>query len=330
MMNRRTFIGQVAGGLLAASFATEAQQSTRLPRIGVLLSGGAGTSAANLSAEVLRQGLQELGYVEGRSVVIEWRSWEGKPERLREAVAELVRLNPDVIIVAGSEATRALKEATKSIPIVFVGPSYPVEEGLVDSFARPGGNVTGVTMAQSDFVAKLLQLLLDVVPALSDVGVIWSPANPGSAFLFRDTEAVARGLKLKILSMPMASATDVEPALAALARAHPSALIVLPSPIPIANAERIGELAIRLRIPSITARADMMERGILMSYGADSRDIQRRVPNYVDRILKGAKPADMPVERPTRFELGINMKTAKAIGIAIPNSLLLRADAVIQ
>jgi len=330
MMNRRTFIGQVAGGLLAVSFATEAQQSAGLPRIGVLLSGGAGTSAANLSAEVLRQGLQELGYVEGRSVVIEWRSWEGKPERLREAVAELVRLNPDVIIVAGSEATRALKEATKSIPIVFVGPSYPVEEGLVDSFARPGGNVTGVTMAQSDFVAKLLQLLLDVVPALSDVGVIWSPANPGSAFLFRDTEAVARGLKLKILSMPMASAADVEPALAALARAHPSALIVLPSPIPIANAERIGELAIRLRIPSITARADMMERGILMSYGADSRDIQRRVPNYVDRILKGAKPADMPVERPTRFELGINMKTAKAIGIAIPNSLLLRADAVIQ
>ncbi len=145
-------------------------------------SGGAGTGAANLSTEVLRQGLQELGYVEGRTAVIEWRWWEGKPERLREAVAEMVRLNPDVIVVGGSEATKAMKEATRSIPIVFVGPSYPVEEGLVQSFARPGGNITGITVAQSDHVAKMLQLLLDVAPSLSDVGVIWSPANPGNTF----------------------------------------------------------------------------------------------------------------------------------------------------
>jgi putative ABC transport system substrate-binding protein len=213
---------------------------------------------------------------------------------------------------------------------VFIGPSYPVEEGLVESFARPGGNVTGITLAQSDHVAKLLQLLLDVVPALTDVGVIWSPANPGSALLFRETEAAARGLKLKVLPVPMASLADVEPALAAIARARPGALLLNPSVITNTSAERIGELAVRLRIPSITQAKALMERGLLMSYGADNRDVQRRIPSFVDRILKGAKPADIPVERPTKFGLAINMKTAKAIGITIPNSLLLRADDVIQ
>jgi putative ABC transport system substrate-binding protein len=329
MMGRRTFIGRVAGGLLAVPFAVEAQQAPRLPRIGVLLAGGTGPGAS-AGADVLRQGLRELGYVEGRTAVIECRWWEGKPERLSDAVAEMVRLNLDVIVVGGSEATKAMKEATRSIPIVFSGPSYPVEEGLVESFARPGGNITGVTVAQSDHVAKLLQLLLDIVPALADIGVIWSPANPGSTFLFRDTETAARALKVRVLSVPMASAADVEPALAAIARARPGALILNPAPIPIANAERIGELAIRLRIPSITQAKALMERGLLMSYGADIRDVQRRIPSYVDRILKGAKPADMPVERPTKFELGINMKTAKALGLTIPQPLLLRADEVIQ
>src|SRR5881394_3985010 len=207
-MDRRAFIGRVAGGLLAVPCATAAQQAARLPRIGVLLPGNTGTGT-----EVLRQGLRELGYVEGRTAVIEWRWWEGKPERLPDAGEEMVRLNLDVIVVGGSEATKAMKEATRSIPVVFGGPSYPVEEGLVESFARPGGNITGVTVAQSDHVAKLLQVLRDVVPALADVGVIWSPVNPGSTFLFRDTEAAARGLKLKVLTVPIGSAADVEPAL---------------------------------------------------------------------------------------------------------------------
>jgi putative tryptophan/tyrosine transport system substrate-binding protein len=325
VIDRRTFIGRVASGLLAVPFAVEAQQAARLPRIGVLLPGNTGTGT-----EVLREGLRELGYVEGRTVLIEWRWWERKSERLRGAAAEMVRLNLDVIVVMGSEATKVMKEATRSIPIVFIGPSYPVEEGLVASFARPGGNITGVTVAQSDHVAKLLQLLLDVVPALADVGVIWSPDNPGSTFTLRDMETAARGLKLKILPVTMASGADVEPALATIARARPGALIVLPSPIPVANAERIGELAIRLRMPSITANKELMERGLLMSYGADIRNVQRRIPSYVDRILKGAKPADMAVERPTKFELAINMKTAKALGLTIPQSLLLRADEVIQ
>jgi putative ABC transport system substrate-binding protein len=324
-MDRRTLISGVAGALLGLPFISGAQQAARLPRIGVLYPGKTGTGA-----EVLRQGLQELGYVEGRNAVIEWRWWEGKPERLRDVAAEIVRRNPDVIVVGGSEATKAMKEATRSIPIVFSGPSYPVEEGLVKSFARPGGNITGVTVAQSDTVTKLLQLLRDVVPALTDVCVIWSPANPGTEFTLKDMKAAAQGLKLKVLPVAMASASDVDPALAAIARARPGALIVLPAAIPTANAERIAELAIQLRIPSINANKALMERGLLMSYGADPRDVARRVPAYVDRILKGANPADMPVERPTKFELAINMKTAKAIGVTVPQALLLRADALIQ
>ena len=241
-----------------------------------------------------------------------------------------VRLNLDVIVVGGSEATKALKEATRSIPIVFVGPSYPVEEGLVESFARPGGNITGITLAQSDHVPKMLQLLRDVVPALADVGVIWSPANPGSTFVFRDTEAAARDLKLRVLSVPIASAADVEPALAAIARARPGALILNPAVTPNANAEQIGELAIRLRIPSITQLKTLTERGLLMSYGADIRDVQRRIPSYVDRILKGAKPADTPVERPTKFQLVINMKTAKTLGLTVPPAVIAGADEVIE
>jgi putative ABC transport system substrate-binding protein len=324
MIHRRRFIRAAGAGIVIASLAAKAQQAARLPRIGVLFLGQKGTSM-----EFLREGLQELGYVEGRTAIIEWRWWEGKPELLRDAVAEMVRLNPDVIVVAGSEATKALKEATRTIPIVFIGPSYPVEEGLVQSLARPGGNITGVTLSHSDHNGKLLQLLLEVVPSLADVSVIWSPVNPGSAFILRDIESVARGMKLKVLPVAMASVADVEPALLAITRARPGALIVIASPIASANGERIGELAIRLRIPSITAAKTLMERGVLMSYGADFRDVARRIPSYVDRIVKGARPADLPVERPTKFELFINMTTAKAIGLTIPQSLMLRADGVI-
>ena len=324
-MDRRTFMGAVAGGCVGLPFTSGAQQAGRLRRIGVLYPGKAGTGT-----EALRQGLLELGYVEGRTIVIEWRWWEGNPERLRDAVSELTRLKPDVVVVGGSEAAKAMKEATRSIPIVFSGPSYPVEEGLVVSFARPGGNITGVTVAQSDTVTKLLQLLLDIVPALTDVSVIWSPTNPGVEFILRDMQAAAQSLKLKLLPVAMANAADVDPALATIVRARPGALIVLPAVIPTANAERIGDLAIRLRIPSITANKYLMEQGLLMSYGADPRDVARRIPTYVDRILKGAKPADLPVERPMKFELAINMKTAKAIGLTVPRALLMRADEVIQ
>ena len=226
-----------------------------------------------------------------------------------------------------------MKAATRSIPIVFIGPRYPVEEGLVQSFARPGGNITGITVANSDHIAKMLQLLLDVAPSLSHVGIIWSPANPGHTFILRETETAARGMKLKVLPVAMANDWDVDSALAAIAQARPGALIVLATGFlnteESISAVRIGELAIRLRIPSITASKALIERGLLMSYGADARDVQRRIPSYVDRILKGAKPADMPVERPTKFELFSNRTTAKAIGLTILQSLLQRADGVI-
>jgi putative ABC transport system substrate-binding protein len=246
----------------------------------------------------------------------------------------MVRLNPDAIVVAGSEATKAMKEATRSIPIVFAGPSYPVEEGLVQSFARPGGNITGITAAQSDHVAKLLQLLLDVVPPLSNVGVIWSPANPGNTFNLRDLETAARGLKVKVLPVAMASDADLESALASIARSHPGALVVLPT-VRLNTVEsiigaRIGELANQLRIPTITPSKMLMERGLLMSYGADARDVQRRIPGYVDRILKGQKPADLPVQAPTAYQTTINLKTAKALGLTVPPTLLARADEVIE
>jgi len=324
-MDRRAFMGVVAGGVFAMPVVAPAQQAGRLPRVGVLLLGRTGTGT-----EALRLGLRELGYVEGRTVVFEWRWWEGNSERLRDAVAEMVRLDLDVIVVSGSEATKAMKEATSSIPIVFNGPSYPVEEGLVESFARPGGNITGVTVAQSDTVTKLLQLLRDVVPTLADVCIIGSAANPGTELTLRDMEAAAHRMNLKVLSVAMSSAQYVDAVLATVARARPGALVVLAAAIPTANAGRIGELAVRLRIPSITANKALMEQGLLMSYGADPRDVTRRIPGYVDRILKGAKPADMPVERPTKFELAINMKTAKAIGLAIPQAVLLRADELIR
>ena len=244
---------------------------------------------------------------------------------------ELVGLKVDVIVTGGSESTRAAKQVTTSIPIVFYGPSYPVEEGLVASFARPGGNITGITVAMSDTVAKHLQLLRDVVPTLADAAMIWSPANPGNTFAFRDTESAAASLRLKIQSVPMGSAGDVDPVLANIARLKPGALIVQTSAVlTVDHVQRISELAVKLRIPSITIAKTFAEQGLLMSYGADVREIQRRVAGYVDRVLKGAKPGDLPVERPTKFELVINMKTAKALGLTIPQSLLLRADEVMR
>jgi putative ABC transport system substrate-binding protein len=288
-----------------------------------------GVDRATLASAV-KHSLQELGYVEGKNIAFFARSADGKVERLPGLAAELVALGVDVIVTGGSEATRAAKLATASIPVVFSGPSYPVEEGLVASFARPGGNVTGFTVAMSDTVAKHLELLREMVPTLASVAVIWSPANPGHTFAFRDTESAAAPLRLKVHSVPLTSADDVAPAVAAIRRLRPDALIVQPAAAVIAEIQRIGELAATLRIPSISITRQFAERGLLMSYGADVRDAPRRVAAYVDRILKGAKPADLPVERPMKFELVINMKTAKALGLMVPRTLLARADEFIE
>jgi len=328
-MNRRTFMGTVAGALVAARSPARAQQPAKVWRIGILAGAASGSPGSTVGA-VLKQSLEELGYVEGKNVAYVDRAADGRIERLPQGAAELVGLGVDVIVTQGSEATRAAKQATASIPIVFVGPSYPVEEGLVASFARPGGNITGITLAQSDHVAKQLQLLRDVVPTLVDVAVIWSPANPGTAFVLRDTESDAGPLRIKVQSVPIGSADDVEPALATIARVRPAALLLLGGVLVNAHVQRFSDLALKMRVPSISNTRALTERGLLLSYGADIRDLQRRVAGYVDRILKGAKPADLAVERPTKFELAVNMKTAKALGIKIPQALLLRANEVIQ
>ena len=325
MIDRRTFLAGVAGAF--APLIATAQPQPRTARIGFL----GGSEQGNPGPAIFRDGMRSLGYVEGRDYVIEFRWGHGDPKRLLVFATELVGLKVDVIVTGGSESTRAAKQATRSIPIVFFGPSYPVEEELVGSFARPGGNITGITVAMSDTVSKHLQLLRDVVPTLADVAMIWSPANPGNAFAFRDTNSAAESLRMKIQSVPLGSADNVDPVLATIVRLKPSALIVQPSgALAVDQVQRIIDLAVKLRLPSITIAKAMVERGLLMSYGADLRDAQRRVPAYVDRILKGAKPADLPVERPSKFELAINMKTAKVLGLTIPQALLLRADEIIQ
>jgi putative tryptophan/tyrosine transport system substrate-binding protein len=324
MTDRRSFVGWMACVVVSLTATAHAQR--RMWRIGFLGGGEQG----NPGPGIFRDGMRTLGYLEGRDYVLEVRFGRGEPERALALATELVGLKVDVMITQGSEATRAAKQATLSIPIVFAGPSYPVEEHLVATFARPGGNITGITVAMSDTVSKHLQLLREMVPTLADVAMMWSPVNPGNTFAFRDTESAASSIRLKIHSVPITSA-GVDGALAAIARLRPGALIVQPSAsLDLDRVYRIGELAIRLQIPSITINKQFAERGLLMSYGADIREIQRQLPRYVDRILNGAKPADLPVERPTKFELIINIKTAKAIGLTIPQALLVRADELIQ
>ncbi len=253
------------------------------------------------------------------------RAAEGRSDRLPELAAELVQLRVDAIVTVGSEATHAAKQATPSIPIVFVGPSHPVEEGLVRSLARPGGNITGLTSQQSDIIAKTLQLLREVAPALSEVAVVWVPTIPSSALLLRDVENAAAGLRLKIPPVAMANAKDMELAFSAIARMRAGAMLVQSFPVTMSNAAEIAEFAIKHRLPTISAR-----RGLLMSYSPSFVELERRLAGYLDRIFKGAKPADLPVEQPTKFELAINLKTAHALGLTIPQSLRVRADEVIQ
>ena len=327
-MNRRAFLQCVLQMLAALAPMAGAQQPGRVWRIGTLVAGG-GSVNVDVMAD-FRRGLEELGYVDGRNVRIVARSADGAVERLPRLAGELVALGVDLIVTTGSEATRAAKHATATIPIVFSGPSYPVEEGLVASFARPAGNVTGITVAMSDTVTKHLQLLRDLSPKLARVAVIWSPANPGHGFAFRDTRNAAAAMRIDVDSVHMTAAGDLEPALATLERSRPDALIVQPASFVTYEVRRLGDMAIKLRIPSLSIARTYTQQGLLMSYGADFQDAPRRVARYVDRIFQGAKPADLPVERPTKFHLVVNMKTAKALGLAIPQSLVLRADELIE
>jgi len=327
-MNRRTFIANLGFGLLAAPLAAEAQQPGNVPRVGILLLSDASKQTVG---NPFREGLRELGYVEGRTIAIEYRVAEGKEERFPDLASELVHLKVDVIFAAVAAAVRAAQRATTSIPIVTVV-NDPVGAGFVASVARPGGNVTGLSMMSPEVVGKQLELLREVVPKLSRVAVLANPANPGSAPQLRNAQVVARALGMRLQLLEARSPSEIDGAFAAITKERAGALIVLVDPTLArpAQRERIAALAARRRLPTVFALKLHVDAGGLMSYGADIFYLYRRTAIYVDKILKGAKPSDLPIEQATKFELTINLKTAKTLGLSIPQSLLQRADHVIE
>ena len=309
----------------------EAQQPKKVPRIGYLSSPDPARESTR--SEAIRLALRELGYIEGQNIAIEYRYAEGKRDRHPELAAELVRLKVDIIVVAGGVALiRAAKNATKTIPIVMMGTgSDPVEAGLVESLARPGGNVTGITNLTRELGGKRLELLKEAVPKVARVAVLYDPANSTSVLEVKEVLPVAaRALRLTIQPWEVRAADDFDKVFAAINKERPDGLYVTGGPLMSANRKRIVGFALKSRLPSMYNSREAVEAGGLMSYGADLADSYRRVAYFVDRILKGAKPADLPVEQPTKFELVINLKTAKQIGLTIPQSMLYRADKVIK
>jgi len=327
VIDRRTFLGTMAGGLLAAPLAAEAQQAGKVYRVGFLWDSPAVFPDA---IEAFLRGLRDLGYVEGRTIAIEYRWAEGKPERMRELAEELVRLKVDVIVAPSSIYVEATKRATSAIPIIFMSHADPMLSGHVASLARPGGNITGLSLMMTETSAKGLELLKEAVPGLARVAVIWDPATPSAKPALNAVEVMGRALGLRIQPVAVRSATEFDSAFSAISRERADAVLVLSTPIFIAGAKRLAELAITHKLPSMFGPRHHVEAGGLMSYSPDRADQWRRGAIYVDKILKGAKPADLPVQQPTKFEFVINLKTAKALGLTIPPSLLQRADEVIQ
>ncbi len=330
MIDRRTFLAGAGAALLATPLVAEAQPAAKVARIGYL--------ALNLAAnphvlEPFRQGLRDLGYVEGSNVVIEYRDAEGKPERFPALAAELVALKVDVILVGGTPQALAAKQATKTIPIVFTGTADPVGSGLVTSLARPGGNVTGSSNLAQELVGKCLEQLTQAVPGVSRVAVLWQPGTLGDRTekeMLERAEAVARALGVRLQFVEARGPADFDRAFSDMTRARAGALTVLPSSMFSSERRRLVDLAAKNRLPAVFPFRWFADVGGLMSYGPNQADLWWRAATYVDRILKGAKPADLPVEQPTKFELVINLKTAKALGLTIPPALLQRADEVIQ
>jgi putative ABC transport system substrate-binding protein len=326
-MNRRVFMGALVGGLLAAPLAAEAQKAGKVWRIGFLGSGSPEGYTDLLQG--LRTRLRELGYVEG-TIVFEYRFAEDKYDRLPGLAAELVRSKVDVVLAHASPAIRAAKQATSIIPIVMMGAGDPVGTGFVANLARPGGNITGVSNIDVVLAAKRLQLLKEVLPKLSRVAVLRNPANPVSELQFREIQAAARSLGIETQTFDVRDPMELESVFSVIATARADALTVIADPMFLSQRNQIANLTITKRLPSIFARNENVKAGGLMSYGSTLADQFRLATTYVDKILKGAKPGDLPVEEPTRTYLVINLKTAKALGLTIPESLLRRADEVIQ
>ena len=325
-MKRREFI-TLLGGATAWPLATLAQQATKVARIGFL-----GNSTATLEANLVgpfRDGLRDLGYKEGRDIVIEYRWADGRYERFPVLIAELIGLNVDVIVTAGTPAALAVKKATTSIPLVMIAVGEPVETGLVASLARPGGNATGVSSLSYGIAGKRLELLREVVPSISRIAVLWNPGSPIMVIQEEETRAAAEVLGMKMLSLGVRTLEEIEEAFAVIVRERPGALLVLADRLFLHHRRRIIDFAIEQRLP-VHAYRELVEIGGLMSYGPDYADLHRRAAAYVDKILKGAKPADLPVERPVKFVLVLNLQAARQLGVTVPPSVMLRADEVIE
>jgi putative ABC transport system substrate-binding protein len=319
--------------LLAVPLGTAAAQPVekeRVPRVGYINPGYSSDPVRLRRLEAFRQGLRELGYVEGRDIALEPRWAEGKYDRYPALAADLVRLKVNVIVAVGGAATKAAKQVTRTIPIVMSLVTEPVESGLVRSLARPGGNVTGTSIMAADLAGKQFELLKQAVPEVSRVALLWNPANPGSASQLREAEAAARAVGVRLQALEARVPQEIDSAFAAMTRERAGALVVLADAILYNQRKQIAELAAKSRLPSVSPLREYAEAGGLIVYSADFLDLERRSATFVDKILKGAKPADLPVEQPTRFDLIINLKTAKAIGLTIPPSLLLRADQIIE
>jgi ABC-type uncharacterized transport system substrate-binding protein len=329
-MNRRTFLCGLTLATLAVPLVAEAQQATKVPRIGYLMV----DQAANPDLhEAFRQGLRDLGYVEARNLVIEYRDAEGKFERLPALAAELVALKVDVIVAGGTPHALAAQQATRTIPIVVTGAGDPVTSGLVTSLARPGGNVTGLSNLRPDLVGKCLEQLKQAVPGVSHVAVLWQPGGRRERTekdMLKEAEVAGRALGVRLQFVEARGPADFDRAFSDTTRARAGALTVLPSTMLNNERRRLVDLAAKNRLPTVYALREAVDVGGLMSYGPNGADMYRRAATYVDKILKGAKPGDLPVEQPTKFELVINLKTAKALGLTIPPSVLGRADQVIQ
>ncbi len=314
----------VTDALLAAPAAAEAQQTRKVPRVGVLGGQSLETSPPILA---LRERLSELGYVEGGNIAIEWRWAQGKDERYSDLAAELVKLKVDIIVAATTTGAQAAQRATRTIPIVMGFVSDPVALGLVANLARPGGNITGLGVPTPEIAGKRLQLLREVAPTVARIAVLSDPSQPAD---LRGTEAAAQALGVQLQVWKVGSDGELDRAFTAIARARAAGIIILGSTTLFANRARIAQLAVRHRLPTSAWTRELTEAGCLMSYGANLPDVARRAAYFVDKILKGAKPGDLPVEQPTKFDLVVNLKTAKALGLTIPPSLLGRADEVIQ
>ena len=324
-MDRREFLGALAGGLLAAQ-AAEAQPTGKVYRIGMLERTPAGINAANLDG--FRQGLRELGYVEGRNLVIEYRSADGHDERFPILATELLRLKPDLILTRGTPAALAAKNATVTIPVVILGIGDPVRQGVVASLAHPGGNITGLSAVVTELYAKRVQLLRDLIPRAARIAALFNMSNPAIPPQWKEVEMAARSLGLQSQLLDVRKPEDLAPAFEVAIRHRADALIVGLETLTLTNQHVVVDLAARHRLPAMYASTEFV--GGLVAYGVHYPDQYRLAASFADKIFKGAKPADLPVEQPTKFELVINMRTAKALGLTVPPSVLGRADEVIE